>query len=301
MIKKILTDDGTISFYNEEFGDIYHSQVGAYTETLEKFIKPSRILETLHNKDEVYVLDVCFGLGYNSKVLVSEILKNFPTKKVTLLCVELDPEIIGKAKEINFPGYTADLKTFFDAFTHKVYYSHVSSKNMESDKITASYNNITLHFFVGDARQVLQRLNYTIDFIFHDAFSPKKCPELWTTDFFKLFYGLTKEDGVVVTYSSSYAVRGGLKEAGFLVGATYPVGRKSPGTMAAKLADNIYTPFTPFEHAMIDSNAGIPYKDPTLNGTKEVILQQREDMQRLSTRQSSSSIRKAFGVKRHTL
>ena len=64
---KIITEDGSISFRSEKFNENFHSKAGAYCETKNKFINPSR-LKRFHNKS-INVLDICFGIGYNSALL----------------------------------------------------------------------------------------------------------------------------------------------------------------------------------------------------------------------------------------
>ena len=70
---KIITEDGSISFRSEKFNENFHSNAGAYYETKNKFINPSR-LKRFQNKS-INVLDICFGIGYNSALLF-ENLKN---------------------------------------------------------------------------------------------------------------------------------------------------------------------------------------------------------------------------------
>lgn len=290
-LEKIITDDGTISFYNKDIGDIYHSRIGAQTEALEKFIKPCRILENLHNYTDINVFDVCFGPGYNSKVLISSILQMDPEKKIHLTAVEIDPLILLKSTEINFTGYQSNLKVFFDEFLHKVYYSTISDQYIEGEVFETSFHNITFKLFVDDARKIVTCLNDSFDLIFLDPFSPYKLPELWTIHFFKYFYNLLKENGKLLTYSSAYSVLGGLSEAGFYIGNTIPVGRKSPGTIATKNKSLIDFPLSDHQIQMIKSTAGIPFEDPELNWNKDEILSHRAQVQKNSHRTPSSRLR----------
>ena len=77
------TEDGSIGLYSYDDKDVYHSKFGAVTEAWEKFILPSRVDLLLRNQKEINVLDVCYGIGYNSKALMSFIIneKNEELKK----------------------------------------------------------------------------------------------------------------------------------------------------------------------------------------------------------------------------
>lgn len=63
------TEDGSIGLYSFADKDVYHSKFGALTEAWEKFILPSGLDK--NNNSEIKVLDVCYGIGYNSKAMMS--------------------------------------------------------------------------------------------------------------------------------------------------------------------------------------------------------------------------------------
>ena len=78
------TQDGSIGLYSYADDDVYHSKFGAVTEAWEKFIIPSGITNLINTKEEIKVLDVCYGIGYNTKSLMSFVInhnKNFLKNK----------------------------------------------------------------------------------------------------------------------------------------------------------------------------------------------------------------------------
>ena len=74
------TNDGSVGLYSPDFDDIYHSSTGALTEAYEKFIMPVNMDELL-KKDEIKVLDICYGIGYNSKSFLNFIFEKKFLKK----------------------------------------------------------------------------------------------------------------------------------------------------------------------------------------------------------------------------
>ena len=68
------TQDGSIGLYSYEDEDVYHSKFGALSEAWEKFVLPSNISHKLQTKEELAVLDVCYGIGYNTKALISSVI-----------------------------------------------------------------------------------------------------------------------------------------------------------------------------------------------------------------------------------
>lgn len=66
------TNDGSVGLFDKKIGDIFHSRSGALKEANEKFINP--ILKVLsYFSENINVLDICYGIGYNTKALFNEI------------------------------------------------------------------------------------------------------------------------------------------------------------------------------------------------------------------------------------
>ena len=80
-----ITGDDSVGLYSEEFHDIYHSGYGALTEAYEKFVCPLIV-----EKDNINVLDICFGLGYNSKAFLNA-NKN---KKIIFDCLDINKTLM---------------------------------------------------------------------------------------------------------------------------------------------------------------------------------------------------------------
>ena len=77
------TMDGSVGLYSYQDEDIYHSKYGAITESWEKFILPADIYNKLTEHKDLKVLDICYGIGYNTKSLMSYIInkKNISDNK----------------------------------------------------------------------------------------------------------------------------------------------------------------------------------------------------------------------------
>ena len=96
--------------------------------------------------------------------------------------------------------------------------------------MTRTYSKIKI--ILGDARETVKKLNETFDVVFLDPFSPKKCPELWTKDFFSDVKKLMRKNSTLATYSCARSVRDNLRNVGFVVEDGPCIGRKSPSTIA---------------------------------------------------------------------
>ncbi len=215
-MKKIITADNTETFLNEVRGETYHSYTGAVEESLKKFVEPCKI-RGLAKKGEVKILDVCFGLGYNSAVAVDIALQENSNCKIEIIGLEKDPEIVQKIKEVNPP-----IKFF------KHYKKLVNSSFFKEGDVEAK-------LILGDAREEIKNLpdNY-FDAIFFDPFSPKTSPEMWQENFFREIKRVMKEKAILATYSCARLGRDNMQKAGLIYDDGPKVSRRGPGTIAFK-------------------------------------------------------------------
>jgi len=216
-MKEIQTKDGSLTLHNEDYDETYHSTTGALEETYEKFIKPCKIKE-LAAKGKLRILDICFGLGYNTIGAIDTALKENKNAEI---------EIISLEKEL-FLDEIKKLKTDFEHYwiIEKLEHDPLNNQYLYEDK------NIHLKIKIGDARMTIKKLLGKFDAVFLDPFSPKKNPELWTQEFFEDIAKLMKPNAIMATYSCARIVRDNLKEAGFEVRDGPRIGRRGPSTIA---------------------------------------------------------------------
>ena len=211
-----MTKDSSATYYSEKYSEHYHSLSGAEEEAVKKFAEPSkenikRICSAAHN---INILDICFGLGYNSAAVIDEIRKHSKDIKINIIGLENDKEILDKIRDV-YAG--------FDSYN--LIRSAAENLFIEMDKTS-------IKIILSDARESVKRLDQRFDLIFLDPFSPKKCPELWTEEFFNDLRKACNENAVLTTYSCARIVRDNLVKAGFKVKDGPCVGRKSPSTLA---------------------------------------------------------------------
>jgi tRNA U34 5-methylaminomethyl-2-thiouridine-forming methyltransferase MnmC len=220
-MKQIKTDDNSITYHNDEYDETYHSSSGAIEEAQKKFVDACNIREFVKDKYSITILDVCFGLGYNTAVAIDNILKANPQCKINVIALENDMKILEEIGKIN-----PDIKSY-------VLIKELIKKRSDNH---FNLNNfpVKIKLLLGDARETIKQVTEKIDFVFLDPFSPKKCPELWTEEFFKDIYNIMKPGSKLATYSCARVVRDNLEKAMFNVTDGPIVGRRSPGTIGMK-------------------------------------------------------------------
>ncbi|MBW3003244.1 hypothetical protein KY328_06015 [Candidatus Woesearchaeota archaeon] len=225
-MEKVKTQDGSVTFMSDKVGETYHSISGAKEESEKKFVEPC--LGSVKDKDDIWVLDVCFGLGYNTAALLDAVTG----KRVNVIALENDPGILLKILEVDdvFDSHFV-IKDLIKENKNKI----IEIKNIKENKIIKiAKENITITLIVGDALSTIKTIKECFDICFLDPFSPKKVPELWTYELFKDIYGRMNVNGMLTTYSCARIVRDNLEKAGFIVKDGPCVGRKAPATVAVK-------------------------------------------------------------------
>jgi hypothetical protein len=179
-------------------------------------------------------------------------------------------------------------------FLHNIYYNHVSSSYKRALK-RYLLEDIEFELKNDDARQVILQDKNQYDLIFLDAFTPSKCPCLWSYEFFKQLHELLSDDGVILTYTTSATVRGAMVEAGFFIGGNFNEREnKIMGTIATKNPNLIKYPLSEFDSGLLKTRAGIFYRDKNLTSQNEAIIESRNLEVKNSTRISSSQYRKRY-------
>jgi len=466
------TNDGTVGLFSREDDDIYHSTYGALSESWQKFILPSHLEEYIETHSDVKILDICYGIGYNSKTALNVFVKNvlrrkkvkkknfftrifsknstqsiptdaaiytdnilegngeilkekrykndinltqdtnsivaihadnismneFDESDLEFVCnhilidavdvdkilmglspfIKIEPEtnLFRKNPEENFyfqnkfapiekiknskyfpqnkikkefklkrevpiiilikllengfnifddrivqtilahKKYQPFLSRFIinfakfclnqgcnynkinnkTAFLHNIYYRYLSRSYKNMQKLLKN-NQIAFNFHTNDARRFIITTPNRYNFIFLDAFTPAKCPALWTVEFFRELYLRLEDDGMILTYSNSAAIRNAFLKNGFYVGKIYDTEfKKFTGTIAVKNLNLIEHELDERDLSLINSKAGICFKDEFLDLDERLIIENRKNEIEQSDLVSSSQILKGYNA-----
>ena len=192
---EVKTKDNTYTLKSLEYNECYHSSEGALKETYYKHVC---VMEETADDfgDEIRILDICFGLGFNTFV---SILKRPPDKKLKIFSPELDLELIKSLKNFKYPKEFDKIRHIIDSVSKDLYY--------KDDSIEIEVANT-------DAREYIKNLQ-NIHIVYQDAFSPKVNQELWTFEYFSDLKKILNPKGVITTYSVATPVRCALYKLGF--------------------------------------------------------------------------------------
>ena len=240
------------------------------------------------------VLDICFGLGYNSASLLNELIKQKSYLNLYALEIDKKPLEYSLRNESFLNLWAPKVKTIFKSLYRKDYFEDQFFK---------------CSILWGDAREKITIIPSSIkfDLIYLDGFSPQKCPQVWTIEFLSKVTENLNPQGYLITYSSSAAVRKTLRNLGLEIFTIKPSFKNRPiwsqGTVAiSKFDKNKLKPNFNFEKLSLMeeehllTKASIPYRDQDLNSNKDDIIRRRLDEQFLSNLLSTNKWSEKWGM-----
>ncbi len=195
----VSTVDGSYTLYDKDFDECYHSVIeGAFTETLQKHVIPA--FEAFGKRSgELDVLDICFGLGFNTLATIWYVKKHYPGLKINIFSPEINEELVRSLKDFQYPSEFDEL-----GIIEKV-----------AEDLRYDDGKYKIEVAVGDARKILGVCERKFDIVYQDAFSPKKNPTLWTIEYFENIKRLLKQKSIITTYSKATHIRLSLYNLGF--------------------------------------------------------------------------------------
>ena len=222
----VKTKDGSNTLFSQKYNQHYHNpDDGAINESLSKHILPT--FQYHKEKNELTILDICFGIGYNTFTTLLYVKNNNQNKKINIYSPELDANLVSSLENFNFPKEFEEIKHIIKEV----------AKNLKYED-----ENIKIEVNIGDAREYIKTLEKnSFDIIYQDAFSSEVNQELWTKEYFDDIYKLCKQDCVMSTYSVATPIRLSMNEAGFYIYEYRPEKRKI--TLASKIKKTILGKF----------------------------------------------------------
>ena len=197
-----LSEDGSFTAYSKEYGEHYHStKDGALHESLVKHVIPAINLQ--QHKQELNILDICFGLGLNTLATIYYAQQKNFSIKFNIYSPELDADLVNSLVYFTYPKEFASILHIIDAVVKNGFYKD---------------EKFSIELYLGDAREYIKNFEHKkFDIVYQDAFSPLANPSLWTQEYFADIKKIIKEDAILTTYSTALATRLALHHNGFFI------------------------------------------------------------------------------------
>lgn len=198
-IDQVLTDDGSFTIRHPVYDEEFHSKTGARRETLELYMKASGYSEHLQDCHRpIGILDVGLGLGYNALMTIEFWMQSPGLTDIHMLSLEHTEALV---EALTAPD-TAWKDGWSDEWKRWAKSLKKESPTQWSTILIHPLTHKEFHWTtaVGDAVDA-DFSGYTFDFVWQDAFSSKKNPELWTPEWFAKIFSASNAEVSLVTYS----------------------------------------------------------------------------------------------------
>ncbi len=210
--KKTLSDDGSFTLYSKKYEEHYHNpKDGALRESLIKHVTPAFEHAKKLFLRKVTILDICFGLGYNT--LATLLAYKDSEVVLDIYAPELDLELIKSLTEFEYPAEFESLKSLICKLSRNLFY--------KDEKIEIKIHN-------GDAAQFIKSFeDEFFDVVYQDPFSAKNNSELWSEEYFDEIFRITKLGGLLTTYTRSKIITERLQKCGFALQELRNIGARN--------------------------------------------------------------------------
>ena len=213
----VTTGDGSLTLHSENFDESCHSKAGAMEETREIYFEGTQLLSAFQERETVNLLEVGFGAGIGALCLFSLMQEHQLEKtRIQYTSLELDPALI---------QFFTDNNPQFSSVENDIGFG------LQSD-------SLDIRVLIGDARETINRLlndqRESFHILFQDAFSPRKNPRLWTSQWFFDLYQVSHPSARMSTYSATSAIRKSMLKAGWKVANRAGFQHKKSATIASK-------------------------------------------------------------------
>jgi len=119
--QEVKSEDGSYTAYSKEYDEHYHStKDGALKESYQKHVIPA--FKSLVQFDEVSILDICYGLGFNTLCSVLYFKGHSPQTKLKIYSPELDADLVKSLEFFNYPEEFSALSDIINSLSSEGVY-----------------------------------------------------------------------------------------------------------------------------------------------------------------------------------
>ena len=226
------TEDGSLTVKDRLSGEDYHSKSGALIEARSLFLEASGAKQRITRGDELRLLDVGLGLGYNALTLIEYWLSEDNATSLSIDSLEYDEKLVENLMS-ETPAWS---KGWPDAWFQIL--ASLESQAGKPKTIAANIRHrngakLDWRILIGDALSQQLASNY-YDIIYQDAFSPENNPKLWSQQWFTILYQTASSGASLVSYSVARVVKDNLAGSGWDYTKIPGSGRKKSWLKASK-------------------------------------------------------------------
>lgn len=198
--------------FSRQFDDTYYSKFDGRKETVHTFIEGNDLLQRWSTMEHCIIGELGFGTGLN----FLETVRHWQKTKRTG----------AKLHFVSFEQYPLPLPQIRKALSRWPELDELQNQFAELWKpmppiLKVQFApDIKLTVHLGDANEILPKLNLQADAWYLDGFSPAKNPQMWSENLLQAVFDNSKPGATLATYTAAGWVRRNLTTAGFQIEKT---------------------------------------------------------------------------------
>ena len=198
--------------FHPDFGDVYFSAESGIEESTYVYLEGSGFIQAVQDrKKRIVVGEIGFGVGLNFILTAQHFFeKSDPKQELFYISVE------------KHPIFLEDLKELYSRFPEIAAGSQLLLKNYPTltpgfHRISLAGGRITLLLLLGDALELLPRLDAQVNIWYWDGFSPQKNPDAFSESLFQQVVRLSAPNVQGASFTAAGWVRRSMEAAGFKI------------------------------------------------------------------------------------
>lgn len=235
----VQTRSGAWSVRDKVTGEVMHPVTGAWAESHDVYVNPSRLGERLSeaptnggSDERLVLLDAGLGAGTNALAAWRAVHALSEARRaLEILSIDRSLDAFSFAQG---PQYASAFGWTPEALSAAV--ELMAQGQHQTDRVLWRIE-------VGDLSDLLAKLaGASVDIVYWDPFSASSCPALWTLETFRQLRRVCRPGATVHTFCTSTPARVALLLAGFFVGEGPSTGNSRGTTLAGADARDVERP-----------------------------------------------------------
>lgn len=208
------------------YDDVYHAQAGAWAQARHVFLQGNDLPARWQTRPRFVILETGFGLGNNFLATWASWLADVcRCQRLVFISIEKHPPALddlrrahqGRARDEDFDVAQGLAERLCQAWPPLTAGLHVLDFDEASSAGVGAPAGVTLILGLGDVKDLLPKLQASVDAFFLDGFAPAKNPAMWDEHLLSRLNRLAGPQATAATWSVARGVREALGKAGFVV------------------------------------------------------------------------------------
>lgn len=214
-MQPFLTQDGSFTAKHQVHGETFHSDFGALRETQDLYVRASGYNAAVESGADIAVLDVGLGLGLNALSTIERWWRADKPGNLYVHSLEIEEALVAHLMLGNGAWQLSWSKQWFWFLNHVGRVENHQWAGGFSHPKSNKQCTWLIECTDASSKTLTESPFGPWNYIWHDPFSPKNNPDLWTKEWFEKLKAVSSPATVLMTYSASRTAKDSLDASGW--------------------------------------------------------------------------------------